>query len=224
MYAKTHEWTKTEGLFLNAVIKSILNGRYDFIRKMTRAEILQLKVKLPAVVQMDGTYRPDWAFMDAYMSRMLQISEANLATLRQADGNKHTIDITKWKRFHLYDEGLFEIDMGTKLDRVKMTQTNPEINFVGRANTNNGITARVDRLEELEPYDAGNITLSGADRLIKKYVLPEFKGNYKKTELPADRFNARVYSEKIKPFEQSNIALAFPSLPFGDKDLSLIHI
>lgn len=68
---------------------------------------------------------------------------------------------------------------------------------------------------------AGNITLSGADRLIKKYVLPEFKGNYKKTELPADRFNARVYSEKIKPFEQSNIALAFPSLPFGDKDFTV---
>ena len=173
MYAKTHEWTRTEGLFLNAVIKSILNGRYDFIRKMTRAEILQLKVKLPAVVQMDGTYRPDWAFMDAYMSRMLQISEANLATLRQADGNKHTIDITKWKRFHLYDEGLFEIDMGTKLDRVKMTQTNPEINFVGRANTNNGITARVDRLEELEPYDAGNMTLSLGGDLGSCFIQPD---------------------------------------------------
>ena len=38
MYAKTHEWTKTEGLFLNAVIKSILNGRYDFIRKMTSCQ------------------------------------------------------------------------------------------------------------------------------------------------------------------------------------------
>ena len=48
MYAKTHEWTRNEGLFLNSVIKSILRGRYDFIRKMTRAEMLKLKVKLPA--------------------------------------------------------------------------------------------------------------------------------------------------------------------------------
>ena len=85
----------------------------------------------------------------------------------------HTRDITKWKRFHLYDEGLFEIDMGTKLDRVKMTQTNPEINFVGRANTNNGITARVDRLEELEPYDAGNITLSLGGDLGSCFIQPD---------------------------------------------------
>ena len=104
---------------------------------------------------MDGTYRPDWAFMDAYMSRMLQISEANLATLRQADGNKHTIDITKWKRFHLYDEGLFEIDMGTNIDRVQMTQTTP------------------DRLEELEPYDAGNITLSLGGDLGSCFIQPD---------------------------------------------------
>ncbi|EKC50653.1 restriction enzyme BgcI subunit beta, partial [human gut metagenome] len=30
MYAKTHEWTKNEGLFLNSVIKSLLKGQYDF--------------------------------------------------------------------------------------------------------------------------------------------------------------------------------------------------
>ena len=72
MYAKTHEWTRNEGMFLNSVIKSILRGRYDFIRKMTRAEMLKLKVKLPAVIQADGTYIPDWAYMGTYMSEVMQ--------------------------------------------------------------------------------------------------------------------------------------------------------
>lgn len=82
MYAKTHEWTRNEGLFLNSVIKSILNGRYDFIRKMTRAEMLKLKVKLPAVKQMDGTYIPDWAYMEEHMRSVMKDAEIDLTAMQ----------------------------------------------------------------------------------------------------------------------------------------------
>lgn len=107
MYAKTHEWTRNEGLFLNSVIKSILRGRYDFIRKMTRAEMLKLKVKLPAVIQADGTYIPDWAYMDEYMSEIVKESEVNLASLMKADNEKHEVNTSKWKEFTIGD--LFDI-------------------------------------------------------------------------------------------------------------------
>jgi len=91
-----------------------------------------------------------------------------------ANGDKHVICIEKWKRFHLYDDDLFDIDMGTKLDRVKMTQVNPNVNFVGRANTNNGITARVDSIDGLEPYSTGNMTLSlGGEYLGSCFVQPD---------------------------------------------------
>ena len=64
--------------------------------------------------------------------------------------------------------------MGTKLDRVKMTQIKPEINFVGRANTNNGITGRVDRIVDVQPYAAGNMTLSlGGEYLGSCFIQPE---------------------------------------------------
>lgn len=82
MYAKTHEWTRNEGLFLNSVIKSILNGRYDFIRKMTRAEMLKLKVKLPAEKQMDGTYIPDWAYMEEHMRSVMKDAEIDLTAMQ----------------------------------------------------------------------------------------------------------------------------------------------
>ena len=83
MYAKTHEWTKNEGLFLNSVIKSLLKGQYDFIRKMTRAEMLKLKVKLPAVVNDDGTYRPDWDYMDSYMQRITEMATLTIENLEK---------------------------------------------------------------------------------------------------------------------------------------------
>lgn len=84
------------------------------------------------------------------------------------------IDTSGWQRFHLYDDGLFDIDMGTKLDRVKMTQASPDVNFVGRANANNGITARVDSIASITPYDAGNLTLSlGGEYLGSCFIQPD---------------------------------------------------
>lgn len=74
MYAKTHEWTKNEGLFLNSVIKSLLKGQYDFIRKMTRAEMLKLKVKLPAVIN-NEEWIPDWSYMENYMQSTIEVAE-----------------------------------------------------------------------------------------------------------------------------------------------------
>ena len=75
MYAKTHEWTKNEGLFLNSVIKSLLKGQYDFIRKMTRAEMLKLKVKLPA----DNNGNPDYAYMESYMKSVMDSAKTEIS-------------------------------------------------------------------------------------------------------------------------------------------------
>lgn len=82
------------------------------------------------------------------------------------------INISSWKYFYLYD--IFEIDSGTKLDKVKMKTENPEINFVGRSGINNGITTKVDRINNLEPYQAGNLTLAlGGAYLGSCFVQPE---------------------------------------------------
>ena len=41
-----------------------------------------------------------------------------------------------------------------------MKENNPTINFVGRSGINNGVTTVVDKIEGLEPYKAGCLTLS----------------------------------------------------------------
>lgn len=68
------------------------------------------------------------------------------------------IDTEKWQAFKLYE--IFEIDAGTKLDKINMKTDNPEINFVGRSNFNNGITEVVNKIEDIEPYAEGNLTLA----------------------------------------------------------------
>lgn len=70
------------------------------------------------------------------------------------------IDTNGWEKFHLYDKHLFTIKSGTKLDKVKMTMSNPSIAFVGRANTNNGITEIVDEIDGVKPYKEGLLTIS----------------------------------------------------------------
>ena len=70
------------------------------------------------------------------------------------------VDTTGWKRFNLYDNLLFSIDAGNKFDKSKMTVVNPEINFVSRSNNNNGISCVVDRIDGVEPYKAGSMTIA----------------------------------------------------------------
>lgn len=72
------------------------------------------------------------------------------------------IDTSNWKEFHLYD--IFDIDMGNKMDRGKMSDGT--IAFVGRTANNNGINARVGKVVDhekygtVEPYEKGCITLA----------------------------------------------------------------
>ena len=157
-------------LFLIAVLRGTLYQKYSWGDSVSMKRIKDDTFMLPV----DASGEPDWAYMDEYMSEVMQEAEKSLEHLSQADGDKHAIGIKNWKRFHLYDDDLFDIDMGTKLDRVKMTQANPNVNFVGRANTNNGITARVDSIDGLKPYSAGTMTLSlGGEYLGSCFVQPD---------------------------------------------------
>ena len=157
-------------LFLIAVLRGTLYQKYSWGDSVSMKRIKDDTFMLPV----DASGEPDWAYMDEYMSEVMQEAEKSLEHLSQADGDKHAIGIKNWKKFHLYDDDLFDIDMGTKLDRVKMAQVNPDVNFVGRANTNNGITARVDSIDGLKPYSTGNMTLSlGGEYLGSCFVQPD---------------------------------------------------
>jgi len=167
-----HEnWTKNCLLFFMVIFRkqaSLMD--FNYVNKFTREMALNLNIKLPVKNDI-----PDWEYMENFIYNIhkKEISNQYYITQYIDRSQSKKIDLSNWRKFHLYDKGLFEIDMGTKLDKVKMTQQNPTVNFIGRANKNNGITEYVDLINDINPYEAGNLTLSlGGEYLGSCFIQP----------------------------------------------------
>ena len=146
------------GQFLVSAIRSSLR-QSSYADQISSSVLPNLSLNLPAT----SDHMPDWEYMEQYIRQIENKANEDITILSNvlAGGKSRSKIITAtWKRFHLYDENLFIIDSGTKLDRVKMTDKKPSINFVGRANANNGVTDFIDEIEGLKPYDAGCLTIS----------------------------------------------------------------
>ena len=111
-------------------------------------------IKLPV----DNKDNPDWNYMEQYMKKIEKHAMKAINGLNSCSEETTKIDIAKWGEFHLYD--IFDIDSGSKMDKIAMKFDNPTINFVGRSGINNGVTAVVDEVEDYVPYKAGNLTLA----------------------------------------------------------------
>lgn len=65
---------------------------------------------------------------------------------------------------------------------------------------------------------SGSLTPAAADAIVRKYMLPQLRGG-RAALAPIERHaSSGKYRERIKDFEQSNIAVAFPSVAFNDPD------
>lgn len=144
--------------FLVSVIRKIIT--YSTYNDQLSSTVLpNLVITLPSKLNTKGEYEPDWQYMEDYIKdieKKVQFSSVQFSLSSKTE--KENIDCQKWKYFHLYD--IFDIDMGTKLDRIKMKMDNPTIDFVGRANTGQGVTTKVNKIDGLEPYKAGYLTLA----------------------------------------------------------------
>lgn len=153
-------WTEYRLKYFASIFrKAALAKGFDYGNKFRRDIAVNIYVKLPS----SDNKTPNWEYMEQYMQNIEGKVNSDILSITSAlDGSKSQImvDTTNWRRFHLYDDELFTIDNGTKLDRVKMSENNPSINFVGRANANNGVTACVDKIDGIKPYDAGCLTIS----------------------------------------------------------------
>lgn len=165
------KWNKNNLLFFASCFKAnALSKGFDFGNKFRRDIASKMKVLLPVTLNKE----PNFEFMENYINNYIPKAKANLVnSMKKINSNKHIIDISQWKKFHLYDN-LFDIDMGTKLDKKNMQTNNPSVNFVGRANTNNGITTCVDIIKDIKPYDAGYLTLAlGGEYLGSCFIQPK---------------------------------------------------
>lgn len=71
---------------------------------------------------------------------------------------------------------LFNVDYGVNLELNTLTITdyqNPyAVNFVSRTSQNNGVSAIVERIPDLEPQAAGTITVAGGGSVLETFLQP----------------------------------------------------
>ena len=162
---------KSIQLFLVSALRNSLAWKYQWSDSISKKVIQRDVIFLPVTLEDE----PDWEYMKEYIEGLEKKISGSLLKLNNVKNtSKYGIDVSGWQNFHLYDKELFLIDSGTKLDRIKMDIDSEEISFVGRSNVHNGITAKVKKIEGLEPYKKGNLTLAlGGAYLGSCFVQPD---------------------------------------------------
>lgn len=148
--------------FIGAVIEKTTIEKYNFQEMCTGTKLAEEFVFLPS----GDNGQPDCDGIEKFMCSIADNSRDTLSriTLDELQDIYKKVNFAsggrRWKRFHLYDNELFSIDMGNKFDKSKMDTSKDEINFIGRTGINNGINALCGIYNNIEPYNAGYLTLS----------------------------------------------------------------
>lgn len=68
---------------------------------------------------------------------------------------------------------IFDVIYGVNLELNKLELDYNGINFVSRTAKNNGVSAKVKRLDGVEPIPAGMITVAGGGSVMESFLQPE---------------------------------------------------
>lgn len=74
---------------------------------------------------------------------------------------------------HTRLEDLFEVKYGTNLELNHMTTNHNGVNFVARTSQNNGVTAKVQRLYDVEPTEGMVLTVAGGGSVLETFLQVE---------------------------------------------------
>ncbi len=137
---RNESMTEMSGLFISAVLRAALT-KFSYNDQINSQNILVQEIKLPSTA--DG--KPDFAYMESYMRKIIEESEACLENLRRADKSKTIVKTEEWKDFKVGD--LFEkLQLGIKnpnfnkaLDVSEVRTAEFNLPLVNAKHGNNGI-------------------------------------------------------------------------------------
>lgn len=152
-----NEWEENSYLFLITILRKEANRlSIDYNNKFTREIFSNMEIILPV----DSNDKIDFKYMKNYIKNLRNNINSYIEKLEKNDMNFKKVDSKTWKRFELYDDNLFFIESGNKLDYKNMLENNPEVLFISRSKKNNGVKSRVNKIEGIVPYKKGNLTLA----------------------------------------------------------------
>jgi len=152
LYILNGTFNEYTALFVATVIHKD-RYRWAYGRKWRPERMAESKILLPATSKNE----PDWAYMENYM-KSLRYKHLTSNVLKKRITKKPI-----YKKFRVSD--IFNVKYGLNLELNNCEETSaddPEaVNFVSRSKENNGVTAYIKKIPNLEPQSAGLITVAG---------------------------------------------------------------
>lgn len=182
LYSRYSGFNQNIGLFMATVIRQE-KYKFSYGRKWTLENMNTTIVKLPVKHNPDGTifyddtfkysdegYVPDWEYMEQF------IQSLHYKPLTTKNKTKNTdLQIEKWKEFKVSD--LFVVKYGVNLELNACDEVDADepdsINFVARTAENNGVSARVKLISDVEPQKAGLISVAGGGSVLSTFLQHE---------------------------------------------------
>lgn len=164
VYKKDGDFNYYTGMFISAII---MNDRYrwGYGRKWRPIRMKNSRIKLPVKYDnnkniiydskkySDEGYIPDWDFMESYIKTL----NYDIPQTKNQRTNVN-LDVDSWKEFYLQD--IFITTMGNGIDSGKTSFNDPTISYVTRNRNNNGVVSVVDKIDGIDPFPSGDMTLA----------------------------------------------------------------
>lgn len=138
-------------LFICPIIKNV-GQKYAFIDKWKQEDMKGTNIFLPATTE----GKPDFAYMDAYMRKIVKESEASLEDLRRANKSKTAIETGEWQEFWLRDLFDFKLPQGDL--QVKKVEDG-DIPLITPSAFNNGLLQRISSESKSTLFPANTLTV-----------------------------------------------------------------
>lgn len=153
LYIIDSEFNEYTALFVASIIHKD-RYKWAFGRKWRPERMINSVILLPAT----SNKKPDWLYMENYI-KTLKYKHLSTNII------KKNIELGEviYKEFEISD--IFEVKYGINLELNNCEETTADdinaINFVSRSRENNGVTAYVKKIPEIEPQKEGLITVAG---------------------------------------------------------------
>lgn len=149
------------GLFLVTVL-DLQRSKYSFGRKY-RKHLLETMINLPSK---DG--EPDYFYMENYIKSLHHKNISTAITYRNYDFNT-----TIWNEYTISD--IFNVKSGNDLElmncKIDSDKNNcGSINFVARTSQNNGVVAKVEKVQDVNIIKSGTLTCAVGGSVLSTFV------------------------------------------------------
>lgn len=131
-------FNKYVAMFLVTIL-NLENYRYSYGRKFNQDNIRNTVMKLPAKQTSNGSYIPDWQFMEDYIK---SLHHKPITTKVKADNVKE-LDVGNWEEFKV--SGLFTLLNGKGITKEEIEENSGTFVAVQSGEENNGVLGKIDK-------------------------------------------------------------------------------